>query len=97
VLDVEARLDAQRKQLDELLRRYTEVHPDVISARRIISQLEADAGDRREVAGRSPSKPAKARKAATSPVYQKLRISLAEAEAQVASLRSQLGTQKAQL
>jgi polysaccharide chain length determinant protein (PEP-CTERM system associated) len=97
VVDVEARLDAQRKQLDDLLRRYTEAHPDVISARRIISQLEADAGNRREIAEHSPARPGKGRKAATSPVYQRLRISLAEAEAQVASLRSQLSTQQAQL
>jgi len=97
ILDVETRLDAQRKQLDELLRRYTEAHPDVISARRIISQLEAEVSERRETAERLPAKSIKSSRAATSPVYQKLRISLAEAEAQVASLRSQLGTQQAQL
>lgn len=96
-IDVEARLDAQRKQLDELLRRYTEAHPDVISARRIISQLEADARNPKEFAERSQARGSKIRKAATSPIYQKLRVSLAEAEAQVASLRSQLDTQQAQL
>ena len=35
--------------------------------------------------------------AATSPVYQKLRVSLAETEAQVASLRSQLGFKQVEL
>jgi uncharacterized protein involved in exopolysaccharide biosynthesis len=39
----------------------------------------------------------KSGKAATSPVYQKLRVSLAEAEAQVAALRSQLSMNQAQL
>ena len=38
--EVDTRLDAQRRQLDDLLRRYTDDHPDVISARRIIGQLE---------------------------------------------------------
>lgn len=90
----ESRLDAQKKNLDELLRRFTDAHPDVISARRIIAQLEAEEKARKEAEARSPVKPGKA---ATSPVYQKLRVALAEAEAQVASLRSQLSMHQAQL
>ena len=93
-LEAEARLEAQKKNLDELLRRFTEAHPDVISARRVIAQLEAEEKLRKEAEARAPGK---AGKAATSPVYQKLRVSLAEAEAQVASLRSQLSMHQAQL
>jgi polysaccharide chain length determinant protein (PEP-CTERM system associated) len=93
-LEAEARLEAQKKNLDELLRRFTEAHPDVISARRIIAQLDAEEKLRKEAEARMPSKVGKA---ATSPVYQKLRVSLAEAEAQVASLRSQLAMHQAQL
>lgn len=92
--EIDARLEAQRRQLDELLRRYTEEHPDVVSARRIISQLEAQ--KRQELEARA--KAAKNGKAAaTSPVYQRIRIALAESEAQVASLRSQLASQQSQL
>lgn len=94
MLEAETRLEAQKKTLDELLRRFTEAHPDVISARRVIAQLEAEEKARKETEARAPGKPGKA---ATSPVYQKLRISLAEAEAQVASLRSQLSMHQAQL
>ena len=35
VSEHEARLDTLKKQLDELLRRYTDEHPDVVSTRRI--------------------------------------------------------------
>lgn len=88
------RLEIQRKNLDELLRRYTEVHPDVVSARRLVHQLEAEEQDRSDAERRLIARGGKSTRAATSPVYQKLRISLAETEAQVASLRSQLGAKQ---
>lgn len=97
--ELDARLDAQKRQLDELLRRYTDEHPDVVAVRRTISQLEAQ---RRADAAEARSKAQAARggrtgSAPTSPVFQRLRISLAEAEANVASLRSQIGTQQSRL
>jgi polysaccharide chain length determinant protein (PEP-CTERM system associated) len=38
--EVDSRLDAQKRNLDSLLQRYTEQHPDVQSARRLIKELE---------------------------------------------------------
>lgn len=106
VSEFEPRLEAARKQLDELLRRYTDEHPDVVSTRRIIAQLEvqkrADLEAQRKalaaaLAAEGPKGPTALAAAATNPVFQKLRISLAEAEANVASLRVRLGTQQARL
>jgi polysaccharide chain length determinant protein (PEP-CTERM system associated) len=90
--DVEVRLETQRRLLDDLLRRYTDVHPDVAAVRRTISQLEAQLRQE-EAAARSKGKG----HAATNPVYQRLRVSLAEAEASVASLRTRLGVQQGRL
>lgn len=91
--ETESRLDAQRRQLDELLRRYTDAHPDVTAARRSIAQLEqqrrSELESRKATGGRGP--------APTSPVFQRIRVALAEAEAKVASLRGQLGAQQSQL
>jgi polysaccharide chain length determinant protein (PEP-CTERM system associated) len=91
--DIDARLEAQRKQLDELLRKYTESHPDVISARRVIAQLEAQRKQELEQHARGDDH----KLAATSPVYQKIRVALAETEAQVASLRARLATEQSEL
>ena len=91
--ELDARIDSQKKQLDELLRKYTEAHPDVISARQTIRQLEAQRAAERAAmknGGRTGS-------AATSPVFQRIRVSLADAEANVASLGSQLSAQQARL
>jgi polysaccharide chain length determinant protein (PEP-CTERM system associated) len=95
--ELEARLQAQRKGLDELLRRFTEEHPDVVASRRVAQQLESELRDLQRADARDQARSGKRAKAATSPVYQRLRISLAEAEAQVASLRSQLANKQASL
>lgn len=94
--ELDARIDGSRRQLDELLRRFTEQHPDVVSLRRQIEQLEAD---RRAEAERRAAQNGRPRAAAgvASPVYERLRVSLAEAEANVASLQAQLGAQQARL
>ncbi|MDZ7857478.1 XrtA system polysaccharide chain length determinant [Sphaerotilus sp.] len=94
--DLDSRIEAQKRQLDEMLRRYTEEHPDVLTTRRIISQLEDQR--RRELdALKSSNSAVRRAAAATNPVFQRLRLNLADAEANVASLRSQLGMQQARL
>jgi uncharacterized protein involved in exopolysaccharide biosynthesis len=70
-----------------------EAHPDVISARQTIRQLEAQRAAERTAAKSS----GRLGSAATSPVFQRIRVSLADAEANVASLGSQLGAQQARL
>jgi len=97
--ELDARLDTQRRQLDEMLRRYTDEHPDVQSTRCTIAQLEAQRNREQDGArssGQSPSR-ARAAAAAANPMFQRLRVSLAEAEANVASLRGQLGSQSVRL
>jgi polysaccharide chain length determinant protein (PEP-CTERM system associated) len=96
--DLDSRIEAQKRQLDEMLRRYTEEHPDVLTTRRIIGQLEEQRRRELEIA-RNAAGGGVARRAAaaTNPVFQRLRLNLAEAEANVASLRSQLGNQQTRL
>lgn len=94
--EFDARLDVQRKQLDELLRRYTELHPDVLATRRLIARLEEQKqqdieAKRRAAAGR----PRVAGLGDT--MAQRMKMSAAESEANVAALRSRLGDTQAKL
>ncbi|MCS6944911.1 MAG: Wzz/FepE/Etk N-terminal domain-containing protein, partial [Sutterellaceae bacterium] len=87
--EMDARIDALRKQLDEQLRRFTDEHPDVQATRRLIAQLEEqrnreiEARKRAAEAKKSPSAP-------TNPVFQRIKIALAEADATVAALRGRV-------
>lgn len=94
--DLELRLDVQKRQLDELMRRYTDEHPDVVSAKRTIAQLEQQRKAELDAKLRAQGG-TRLRAAPTSPVFQRIRVALAEAEAKAASLRGQLAEQNAQL
>lgn len=86
VPEIDGRIDSLKRNLDGLLQRFTDLHPDVVGTRRMISELEdqkrAEIAARKKVAVSSPASVAN-----TNPVYQQLKISLAENEATVASLR----------
>lgn len=87
------RIDAQKKRLDDLLLRFTNQHPDVVGTRRVIEQLEAARNEERKaetarVEAANPGAPKREPGMVSNPVYQQLRVSLAESEATVASLRA---------
>lgn len=86
--EIDARLDTQRRQLDELLRRYTELHPDVVAARRLIARLEEQKQQELESRRKASAGKGVRRSAATNPVFQQIKLALAEAEANVAGLRA---------
>lgn len=90
IADLDGRIDAMRRNLDVLLQRYTDSHPDVIGTRRVIKELE---DQRRElVAARKSSgaPPAAASPGRGPNAYEQLKVSLAQAEANVASLRTRV-------
>ena len=86
VSEIDGRIDALKRNLDSLLQRYTDKHPDVVGTRRMIQELEAQR--RQELATRKTVSPAMVANA--NPVYQQLKVSLAENEASVASLQTRV-------
>lgn len=91
--EIDARIDAQKRNLDALLQRFTDQHPDVAGARRLVAELEEQ--KRREVAelrknqvARIVADPGAA--VSTTPAYQELAKILATAEVRVASLQARV-------
>ena len=86
--EIDARIDAQQRNLDALLQRFTDQHPDVTNARRLIRELEEQ--KRREIAALRQAAASSPRSVfvESSPAVMEYSRTLAAAELQVASLRA---------
>lgn len=94
-LGLDARIEAQRQRVDQLLRRYTEAYPDVVAARAELDRLLAQR--RREGAASGTAAPHQRVTRADNPMYQQLKVNLAQADASVAALQSQITEVRRQL
>lgn len=90
--ELDARIDALKKNLDDLLLRYTDQHPDVVNTKKMITQLEAQRKQERDQQKQALEKNRQSGTAGDSgdPVYQQLKIALADADAQIAGLRARV-------
>lgn len=90
--EIDARLDAQKRNLDTLLQRFTDQHPDVLSTKRLIADLEEQ--KRKESAAlrkAALSAPTSGPAVQTSLAFQELSRMVAMSEVQVAGLRARVG------
>lgn len=88
--EIDGRIEVQRRNLDMLLQRFTEQHPDVVSTRRLIEELDVlkrkELEELRKTAMANPPTVSN-----SSLAYQELNRMLATSEVQVASLRARVG------
>jgi polysaccharide chain length determinant protein (PEP-CTERM system associated) len=88
-VEIDGRIDALRRKLDVISLNYTDQHPDIISTKRLITQLqerkieEAKLMKSMNSGGFDPGKD-------YSPMLQQLNIALIESQAKVASMRARV-------
>jgi polysaccharide chain length determinant protein (PEP-CTERM system associated) len=83
--EIDTRIQAARKHLDDLRIQYTDQHPDVIGTRRLIADLEKQKV--KEMNNRVPGADPGAN---YSPMLQQLSIALSEARAKAAGMRARV-------
>ena len=88
--EADARLATLNKNLDEMLLRYTENHPDVINTRRIVKEVEAQRAEERQRLAQELEKRRKSGGGSANPVYPQLKMAQAQAEAQVAAMQARV-------
>lgn len=80
--ELDARIQALEKNLDQLRMQYTEEHPDIVSARRLVEQLQARKRDEAKK---------KVRTAVNfSPMMQQMTVALSVEEARLAALQARV-------
>lgn len=89
--ELDARLSTLNKNLDEMLLRYTDSHPDVVNARRVLKDVEAQRDEeRKRLTATQETRFRAAPQHAGNSVYPHLKLAMAEAEAQVARMRARV-------
>ncbi len=89
IAEIDIRLESMKKNLDTLMQKYTEDHPDVVGARRVIRELEAQ--KKVLVANRRPGDLTSAATTIQGPrAAESLKVSLAQTEATIASLSARV-------
>jgi len=83
--ELEGRISALKKNLDTLRMQYTDQHPDVVSTLRLIAMLE----EQRKTESQKQPDPGDAARQ-YSPLFQQMKVTLAEAEAHEAALRARV-------
>jgi polysaccharide chain length determinant protein (PEP-CTERM system associated) len=78
--ELDARISAINKNLDNLRMQYTELHPDIVAARRLIVQLETRKLEENKRGDADPGRH-------YSPMLQQLKVALTEADAKIAAVR----------
>ena len=83
--EIDSRIQALQKQMDQLRLQFTDLHPDIQATKRLIEKLEEQ--KKTDLAARKDD-PAGTR--IQNPVYQQLTIAIAEADATVSSLGARI-------
>lgn len=84
--ELEGRISAIQKNIDQLRLQYTDAHPDIAANRRLLAELTAQKNE--ELKKRRRSDPG----ASYSPMLQQMSVQLSVAEARVASLKARVDT-----
>lgn len=87
---LDGRISALQNQLDSLRLRYTDMHPEITRTKQLIARLQEQKKQEEDSAAKQITSNSVGIKA-QNPVYQQLSIAIAEADANMASLKARVG------
>jgi polysaccharide chain length determinant protein (PEP-CTERM system associated) len=88
--DTSSRIAESQSKLDELLLRYTDKHPDVVSTRQALMELRARQQQELDAFRRGDAAAIAMSGLASNPVYQSIQVQLNQTDVEIATLRGEL-------
>ena len=92
---LDARIQAMQSKIDDSLLRFTENHPDVVAAKESLAALKKQKENKSS--GSDGDNGVSKADFGRNPVYQQMKVSLAETEANVASMRARVSAYESRL
>jgi polysaccharide chain length determinant protein (PEP-CTERM system associated) len=89
-----SRILETQARLDELLLQYTEKHPEVISARQTLADLQRRQAQEIEAMNRGDFSALAASGATTNPIFQSIQTALNQADVDIAAIQGELATRR---
>ncbi len=83
--DFDQRIREMQKQLDELLLRYTDVHPDIVAMKTAIERLSSQREKEKALFLSKQDRNTVVKSLSGNPIYQQLRLRLSDAESDIVS------------
>jgi polysaccharide chain length determinant protein (PEP-CTERM system associated) len=96
-LDIEQQIEQDQQKLDQLLLKYTDKYPDVISLRQSIQELKARQAQQAAAAQHGDLGAASSLGLAANPVYQKVQEEYNAQQVEIASIRQQISDRQQQI
>jgi len=94
--DIQVRIVETRTQLDQLLSRYTEQHPDVVTLQRRLDRLEAELQAQQAGPGGAPAGSSSSAQV-PNPVYADLRMEMIRTRSEIEALQEQVKRTEAEI
>jgi polysaccharide chain length determinant protein (PEP-CTERM system associated) len=91
------RIAAMEKQIDDMLLRYTEVHPDIVAMKDALKRLKAQREEARKAFLASQDQSSVMKSLSNNPLYQQLRLRLSDAESDIVASKSRLESLKSDI
>ncbi len=93
----DARIAAMEKQIGEMLIRYTDIHPDIVALKEALVRMKAEREREKQAFLAKQDQTTVVRSLSTNPLYQQLKLRLAEAEADIVAQQSRAETLQADI
>jgi len=88
--DIDQRIVSMQKDVDNLLLRYTEIHPDIVAMKAALVRLKNEREKRRQELVSKMGQGAVVKSLSHNPLYQQLKLRLSEAEADIVGRRARV-------